>query len=473
MKLRHKIIVLNIVTLLLMLVLIGAIITQMTDNYNLYNILQYLESQGDYASIYIEQYALNKTSNVYEVPELMEKNSAFLAAVLKETVKCRVQIYYGYRILGDSEYAPTNEKVLRPEVEETLKKNRAYFISGGKNRTLYYALPLVFGNRYNYSIAFIYELTQADAMKSNMIKMFVIIGILSSVVIAFGSTFISNRITSPIKTLNQITKHFSKGELDRRADVSTKDEVGELSATFNLMADNIQDMIYKLNYEKEKQKNFFDNFTHEIRTPLTTIIGYAELLWKTDDEEVRDKSLFHITSEGKRMLKMMEQLLELSKLKNYSIEVNKTPTDLGKLIEDVCDSMYYKAKRYNIEINHKLDNVTLNVDPDLLKQVVINILDNSIKYSKSDKIDITLKKTRKVRLILEDYGCGIDPQNLENVFEPYYKADKSRNSKVEGWGLGLSIVKEIIEKHEGTVEVTSSPGKGTKVEITLPLQNDK
>jgi two-component system phosphate regulon sensor histidine kinase PhoR len=99
--------------------------------------------------------------------------------------------------------------------------------------------------------------------------------------------------------------------------------------------------------------------------------------------------------------------------------------------------------------------------------MIINIIDNSIKYSKSELIDITLKKQEKLMLVIEDYGCGIDPKDLESIFEPYYKVDKSRNSKIEGWGLGLSIVKEIVAKHNGNIDVKSVINKGTRIEILL------
>lgn len=467
MKLKHKIIALNMGALFFMIVLLGGIITKITDNYNLSTTLQYLESQGNSSAIYIEQYALSKANEVYDVPAVMNTYANFLSAVLKDTVKCRVQIFYRNELLGDSETITSSDRQLRPEVVEASNNNKAYYIKTGKNRVFYYAMPVNIGNRYNYALALIYDLKEADNMKSNTIKMFVFTGIFCSIIIMLGSTIISNRITYPIKCLNNVTKQFSDGDLECRAEVHTNDEVGELSSTFNSMADSIEDMINKLHYEKEKQKYFFDNFTHEIRTPLTTILGYADLLWKTDEEEVRDKSLFYITSEGKRMLKMMERLLELSKLKNYDFEINKTDTNLKKLIEDTCDSMQYKMKRYNTSCRLDLDDIVGKVDPDNFKQVIINIIDNSIKYSKSPVIDITLKKEDNIKLVIKDYGCGIEQKDLENVFDPYYKVDQSRNSQIEGWGLGLSISKEIIDKHGGTIGIESEPGKGTTITITL------
>ena len=467
MKLKQKIILLNICTLLIMLISLGIIISNITDNYNLYTRLQYLQGQGDYAATYIEQYVMNKSRSFFDVPAQMESNADYLSEFLEKTVNSRVQIYYGNSLLGDSEDIVEKDTIIRPEVAQTFQKNSAYYISKNPNRTFYYATPVVIGNKYTYSVAFIYSLAEIDKMKNNTIQMFVITGVISSIIVLLVGTAISNMIIYPIKALNNTAKQFSKGDLNSRALITTQDEVGELSLTFNSMADNIHEMITKLNSEKEKQKSFFDNFTHEIRTPLTTILGYTDLLWKTNDEEVRDKSLFHIDSEGKRMLKMVESLLELSKLKKFDVEINKQNMNIKHLIEEVCDSMQYKAKRYNISFRLDLEPVVYTVDPDMLRQLLINIIDNSIKYSKSTLIDITLSKKDKLLLVIEDYGCGIDSKSLENVFEPYYKVDKSRNSKIEGWGLGLSIVKEIVSKHDGAINIISALDKGTRIEISL------
>ncbi len=467
MSLKSKILALNVAALFIMLLILGPIITKISDNYNLSTILNYLQNQGEYGSIYVEQYALSKARNIFEVPNIMESDSPYLTAYLKKTIKCRVQIFYSNRLLGDSEDIVDANRTIRPEVSQTFKGKSAYYIDSGKNRTLYLAMPVNIGGRYNYSLAFIYDLSDADKMKRNNINIFIITSALAASFSAILSILISNRIIAPIKNLTETTKEFSKGNLHVRVNIKDKDEVGELGDNFNAMADNIQDMIHKLKDEQDKQKSFFDNFTHEIRTPLTTILGYAELLWKTDNIEVKDKSLFHITSEGQRLLKMVERLLELSRLKRYDFQVNKTDTNLKKLVEEVCDSMQYKARRYNVELNVNLDDISYIVDPDLFKQVLINILDNSIKYSKTNKIDISLYKSNKVELIIKDYGIGIDDETLKNIFEPYYKGDFSRNSSIEGWGLGLSIVREIIEKHDGTIEIISGKDIGTEVKVIL------
>lgn len=468
MNFKSKISALNIAALLIMLVILGPIVTKISDNYNLSTILNYLQSQGEYATIYVEQYSLSKARNIFEVPGIMESDSPYLTSYLKKTIKCRIQIFSGNRLLGDSEDVFYESKAVRPEISETLSGNSAYYIDSKENpRTLYLAMPVNIAGRYSYSLAFIYDLSDADKMKSNNINIFFMTSLLAASFTVLLSILISNRIIAPVKNLTEITKKFSKGDLDARVVIdSVDDEVGELSKNFNTMADSIENMIYRLKDEQDKQKSFFDNFTHEIRTPLTTILGYAELLWKTDNEEVKDKSLFHITSEGQRLLKMVESLLELSRLKRYNFQVNKTNINLKKLLEEVCDSMYYKARRYNIRFNLGLDEIYHYVDEDLFRQVIINILDNSIKYSKTESIDILLSKPDKVVLTIKDYGIGINNDVLKNIFEPYYKGDYSRSSKIEGWGLGLSIAREIIEKHGGQIKIASD-NKGTEATIIL------
>jgi len=467
MKLKYKILALNAAALFIMLLILGPIIIKTSDNYNLLNILNYLQSQGEYSSFYIEQYILNKASNIFEVPSIMESDSSYLCSYLSKNIKSRVQIFYGNRLLGDSEEILEENVTIRPEVSETFKGNKAYIITKNKNRTLYYATPLNIDGRYNYSLAFIYDLKDADNIKAQNISIFIVTGILAASLSVFFSIIISGRITNPINDLTKTAKLMSQGNLEQKVEVSSDDEIGELASNFNYMAESLRNMINQLKEEKDKQKIFFDNFTHEIRTPLTTILGYAELLWKTDDIDVKDKSLFHITSEGKRMLNMIEKLLELSRLKRYDFQISKCETNLKKIIEEVCDSIHYKLRRYNIDLNLELEDLSTNVDPDLFKQIIINILDNSIKYSETPSIDIKLHNEDGIKLTIKDYGIGIEPETLEHIFEPYLKGDKSRNSSIEGWGLGLSIVKEIVDKHGAKIEITSGKNKGTEVVITL------
>lgn len=471
MKLRNKILALNIATLAILLLVIGSMITVVTDNFNLSNTLKYLQGQSSYASIYVEQYALGKANNVFDISSAMKTYSPYISAVLKDTVKSRVQIFYGSTQLGDSDESWGKTTEISPEIAVTFSGKSAYFIrTTPSGRVFHYAFPVIISNRYTYSIVFIYPLTEADNTIKNVIRMFFIAAIFLFIVTIAGSTVISNHLTEPIENLRNTARKFSNGDLGARAKSAGSDEIGELSSSFNNMAESIEDMIRKLNYETEKQKHFFDNFTHEIRTPLTAIIGYSDLLWKTDNVELRDKSIFYINSEAQRMVKMTERLLELSKLKNYDFVLQKRDSLIDKIIEEACDAISYKAKQKNIKFRLELESFLCYIDPDLMKQVILNILDNSIKYSETKYIHINLKKANSTMVLeIKDEGKGISDEDKSKIFDPYYKGDKSRNSGTEGWGLGLSIVKEIIDKHDGKITIESFPGKGTKTTIELPI----
>ena len=471
MKFRNKILALNIATLAVLLVVIGTMITLVTDNYNLSSTLKYMQGQSSYASIYIEQYALGKATSVFDIGSSMKTYAPYISAVLKDTVKSRVQIFYGSAQIGDSDENWGSNTEISPEIAVTFSGKSAYFIrSTPAGRVLYYAFPVVISNRYTYSVLFIYPLTEADNTIRNVVRMFLIAAVFLFVITIAGSTLISNHLTEPIENLRNIARKFSSGDLSSRANSVGTDEIGELSITFNNMAESIEDMIRKLNYETEKQKHFFDNFTHEIRTPLTAIIGYSDLLWKTDNAELKDKSIFYINSEAKRMVKMTERLLELSNLKNYDFVLQKRDVLLDKVIEDACDAINYKAKKKNIKFRLSLDSFICFVDPDLMRQVVLNLLDNSIKYSGTKYIEISLKKIKNSLVLkVKDEGKGISVEDKSKIFDPYYKADKSRNSGTEGWGLGLSIVKEIVEKHDGKISIESAENIGTETTIIMPI----
>ncbi len=474
MKLKHKILALNIGTFIALFFVIGTVITLITDNYNLSNTLKYLQGQSRYASTYIEQFALNKSINIFDITSSIDRYGPYLAAVMKDTTKSRVQIFYGAALISDSDEStltdPQANSQIRPEIGAALEGKSAYFIrpmNGG--RVFYFAFPVNISNRFMYTVCFIYPLTEADTMRSDIIKIFCLTAVLLSIIILFSSNLISNHLTNPIVNLRNTARSFSLGNLSIRTSRTSQDEVGDLSLTFNNMADNIQEMIDKLNEEADKQKHFFDNFTHEIRTPLTSIIGYADLLWKADSPELRDKSIFYISSEAQRLVKMTERLLELSKLKKFDFELEKKIVSLAEIIDSACHSLEYKAEQNNIEFRLHLDNVKQFVDPELMRQVVLNILDNSIKYSGSRYIDIYLKRHKNItKITIKDNGAGISDEDKEKIFDPYFKGDKSRNSEAEGWGLGLSIVKEIIEKHGGTIKMFSQEDKGTETIIELP-----
>jgi two-component system sensor histidine kinase VicK len=164
---------------------------------------------------------------------------------------------------------------------------------------------------------------------------------------------------------------------------------------------------------------------------------------------------------------MVNNLLELSRLNRYELPVTKLETDLKALIQNVLELMAEKTLRFGFAVEYNLENVTSFIDGEKIKQVIINLIDNAVKHSEGDKIVVKLWKEDMVHISISDNGKGIPKENIKYIAEPFYRLDKSRSRKLGGSGLGLSICRDIIDAHGGTLDINSVVGVGTTVTISL------
>ncbi len=230
--------------------------------------------------------------------------------------------------------------------------------------------------------------------------------------------------------------------------------------------------ITKIHALESEQKNFISNVSHELRTPLTTIIGYTDLLTRrgTDNPELLSKSLNTINSEGQRLLRLVNDLLSLSKYERADFKLILTSVDINALLEDVIGQMKIKSQKYNVDIDYnRLELPTVRGDYDRLKQVFINVLDNAIKYSNPGDIInvVAINYDDYVEVSIRDYGPGIPEENLNRIFDAFYRVEEDRSRQIGGTGLGLSIVKSIVKSHNGQVSIESKAGEGTMVVVKL------
>ncbi len=224
---------------------------------------------------------------------------------------------------------------------------------------------------------------------------------------------------------------------------------------------------------ENQQRLFISSVSHELRTPLTTIIGYSDLLQRraTENPALLQKSLQTINEEGKRLLRLVSDLLDLSKYENTHFKMVFSAVDLNALLTDVIGQMKIKSGKFNIDIFYNNTELPpIKGDHDRLKQVMINILDNAIKYSNSGDIIKVLATSDEdhVDISVRDFGPGISPDIKDRIFDPFYRVDEDRSREQGGSGLGLAIVKDIVERHGGSVYVESQPGEGTMILIRLP-----
>lgn len=289
------------------------------------------------------------------------------------------------------------------------------------------------------------------------------------IVLGFGSLIIlgaARYIVKPVRDFTEATKRIAQGDFTVRLKTKRKDEIGMLTVSINHMAKELG-MLDKM------RQDFVANVSHEIQSPLTSISGFSKALKnKTMDESTRQHYLSIIEQESERLSRLSENLLQLSSLQYEHHPFKPQSFRLDEQIRRVviaCEPLW-TAKQLVLDVD--LEEVIIEADEDQLSQVWLNLLGNSIKFSSENhSIRIELQVRRDYAIVkMSDNGIGIPEEELNAIFEPFYKVDKSRDRVMNGSGLGLSITKRIIDIHSGTIEVRSKNGKGTDIIVKLPLE---
>ncbi|MGE5654970.1 MAG: sensor histidine kinase [Bacillota bacterium] len=270
-------------------------------------------------------------------------------------------------------------------------------------------------------------------------------------------------IIDPVKELTVAADRLAAGQRDVRAQSSSDDELGSLAEAFNHMADEIA--------EADKMKNdFISSISHELRTPLTSIKGWGETIASgdLDNHEETRQGLQIITQETDRMIRLVEELLDFSRIQSGRVQLYKVLTQINELVEQAANQMTIRASAQQVELMLDLDPGLgpMRVDIDRLRQVLINLLDNALKFTpEHGTIAVRTRASgHEVQIEVVDTGSGISKEDLPNVAKRFYKGA----SRKAGSGLGLSIVDEIVRLHGGYLRIESDRGRGTSVIVTLP-----
>lgn len=284
---------------------------------------------------------------------------------------------------------------------------------------------------------------------------------------ALLSILLVKSAVEPIIKVTQATQEVAKGNFDIEIESKSKDEIGQLTKNFNKMTRELKNIEYL-------RKDFISNVSHEFKTPLASIQGFAKLLQMGNlSEEEREEYTNIIVEETKRLSNLSSNMLKLSKLENQEIVENKVRFSLDEQIRKSILLLEYEWDKKNIELDIELDKVEYLGDEELLQQVWINLLSNAIKFSyPNSKVDIRLDSTDSSVIVrISDNGIGMDETIISRVFEKFYQGDKAHSD--EGNGLGLALVKRIIDLHGGGIDVESQPQKGSTFTVKLPLQDNK
>ena len=275
--------------------------------------------------------------------------------------------------------------------------------------------------------------------------------------------FTKKIIIQPINEINKVAKKIAVGEVDKRVSITSNDEIGDLAKSFNIMAES-------LNQIDANRKDFISNASHELRSPITSIRGFIAGI--IDGIISKDKEEYYLNivyDEIKRLSRLVDDLLDISTLDNSNYNLNKTEEDINGLIKICLASKEAKIEEKDLKVEVILENEHqfVFIDRDRIIQVIINLLDNAIKYSNSgETIKIETKvKGEKIYVSIENKGIKLSEEQLIKIWDRFYKSDSSRTNK-ESTGLGLSIVRTILSRHGEDIWVKSNNGE-TNFTFTL------
>lgn len=343
--------------------------------------------------------------------------------------------------------------------------------------------------------------TRADTIRQYRVMLLVLLA-----VAAVCAWVLARYLTQPIRKLGWVAKRIAAGDLSRRSEYHRADEVGELAESFNIMADRLVEQMREKELEAKRQEDFTAAFAHELKTPLTSIIGYAQMLdtMELDPEDHRMAS-HYIFAQGKRLEQLSHKLLELVSMEKQDFAVK--PIKAMVLGENLWNTMQPIWEMRQVQGSIRMEQATLWGDADLLLSLLYNLLDNATK-AVGEKGQISLEG-RRIRnrkrgeapegfddrgwsgpeeptqpakaagqakwygIRIRDNGRGIPQEEIDRITEPFYMVDRSRSRKEGGAGLGMSLCQRILQLHRGSWKMKSTLGEGTEIWIRLPLDSPK
>ncbi|MBU5336396.1 sensor histidine kinase [Intestinibacter bartlettii] len=367
------------------------------------------------------------------------------------------------------------QKILgkRQEILQAQTGKKVFIIRSINNKKYAFVSSIVNLENRDFKLIISRDIQYVYTERINNYKLFILIDFIILIILSIGMYIISKKLTNPIVNLSNISKDIAKGEYDIRVVESKKnDEIGVLEHNFNLMIDVIENNIEELKTLNESKQRFIDSLNHEIKTPITSIIGYSELLLKGNvSEEIKIKAYKYINSEAKRLETLNSTLLKLTLIREEKKTLKKV--NLIEMINGVENILKYKLLKKDINLNIKIEDVNILADKELLEVLLTNLIDNSIKASSENSI-IEIDgyyNNEKYILKIKDYGIGIPKEDLDKILEPFYMVDKARTRKNNGIGLGLSICSEICKIHNISLDIESELNMGTIVILGFDKEN--
>ena len=337
-------------------------------------------------------------------------------------------------------------------------------IEGLIEKECYISAVRLAGTEDNYVLCF--NLTDTTAALSSKLIQAIIVATASVFLLGLVANYaISYRMTMPLREMSRAAKRFADGDFSARVPVRGKDEIADLSEAFNNMAQSLSEL-------EEQRSAFFANVSHDLRTPMTSISGFIDGILDGTIPENRDHYLQVIGVEVKRLSRLVRTLLEVSRIEAGARKFNMTNFDICETAMTILLSFekQIEEKELVIEYDSSQDQVFVKADTDAIYQVLYNLIDNAVKFSRDKgKLRLTVRETpHGAQIEVYNEGQGISSEDLPHIFDRFYKADKSRGVDKSGYGLGLFISKTILQAHGENIRAESEEGKYCRFVFTLP-----
>ncbi|WGS65505.1 sensor histidine kinase [Marinitoga aeolica] len=361
------------------------------------------------------------------------------------------------------------------EKKDSYKENKNIFKTLVENseegNLIYFNSSFLDFNNNSYDIQIVKDFDNENNFLKALFWILIIINLIAFFISMFLGFLMSKKVLKPIDNIIEQANKITINDLSKRIKIKgPDDEIKRLSETFNSFISRIEEG-YK------KQKRFVMDASHELTTPLAVVKGYIDILsrWGKKDPQVLDESINSIKRELDNVSKLIDTLLYLANSDDNNIKIEKSNFYIKSLVNEIIKEIEIIKNKKIIIKNEISENILINADKRLIKQMIRGLIDNSIKYSK-DICIINIKgkyiNGEKIELIIEDNGIGISKDDIPFIFERFYRADKSRSREIGGFGLGLSIIKQIVEIHGGIIYADSELGKGTKMIIVFPTKQN-
>jgi len=330
------------------------------------------------------------------------------------------------------------------------------------------AVPLRKDNRVVGAVSLSQPLRDVIGVLADLRARLLISAVVSLVLSALVGLMLARAIARPVRELTRAANQLAQGDFDYPVDVTSPGELGELARAFRSMSSDMQRML-------QARADLVTNASHELRTPLTAVKGLVETLrdGAVDDLDARDRFLASIENETDRLIRLVSDLLTLSRADAQALALRRERFDLTDLARSCADSLAAQAAVQNVSLVVEGPSVQVNADADRTRQVLVNLLDNAIRYSPpGETVSVSVSPSPEgVMVSVQDHGPGVPVAEQARVFERFYRGDRSRVRKGDvGAGLGLSIAQTLVEAHGGRMTLTSSPGQGTAVRFSLPAE---